>query len=250
VSAKIADNACVFAALDFDLTTLGRFHDAVDGALARIGPKGMFASPVQYILRLPEGHGLLGIGLKRLFWQFLGLSQWRDNLAEYVDISNMAVEKLGVRKFGRVGFKIMAFIPLGMTHAEMSRLMFGSYLAEHDDLAPVLGEIEDPYVQFHGKRADLDYSLTLTAMTKANITSTFGQIPNIANFLEDKYLDDSLREFHDRISAQEAFFFDVDFSQSDVPSQNLAKFLSSSITEAELLTEACVGHLQAKPLKK
>ncbi len=247
---EIQDRVCVFAAIDYDMVPIGRVHNAVEGILKRIKPKKMAASPIHCLFRLAEQHGLLSLSVKRLNWEFLGLSHWKDHLEEYVSISNAALETLGVQKFSRIGFKVMAFLRLGMTHAEMSRLMFGTFLPEQEDLAPVLDQAEDPLVQFHGKRADLDYLLTLTAMTKAEITNTFHQIPEIAHFLDDKYLDDSLRVFHDRISTEECFFFDVDFFRTNAPSRDLSGFFSSSMAEADSLARVCVDHLRAKPSRK
>jgi hypothetical protein len=247
---QFPDRACVFAAVDYDLVPFGRVQLATDAVLPLIKPKGITVSPIHGLFRLPDRHCLFTIGVKRISWQLLGLSHWKTHLDEYLDISLLALDKLEVRQFSRVGFKVMVFLPIGMTHAEMSQLMFGSFLADREDLTHVFDQVEDPLVQLHGKRADLDYALTLTAMTKADITTTFRQIPNIDSFLEDRHLDDSLRTFHDRISTNEVFFFDVDFSQTDVPAPKLSAFLSSAMSEADSLSTACVHRLQTKPLKK
>lgn len=243
---KIADRVCTFAAVDFDMVPLARVDRAVESIFERIKAKTMIANPVQYLFRLKEEQCLFTIGVKRLSWETLNLSDWKTHFTDYVSISNTVLDILQVDKFARIGFKVMAFIPLGMTHAEMSRLMFGSFLPKQEDLAPVLGETEDPVVQFHGKCGDLQYHLALTAMNKSNITNVFRQLPNIAHFADDQYLDDNLRTYHDRISADECFHFDVDFSETDVPSRRLSDFLKSSLAEAESLANNCVDFLQAK----
>jgi hypothetical protein len=247
---EIADRVCVFAAFDFDLVPMGRVDTAFEAIYDRVKPTWMAASPVHYLLRLPERHCLLDLGVKRLSWSLLGLTHWMNHLEDYVNISKYAIEKLRVENIKRIGFKVLSFIPLNMNREEMSRLMFGTFLADRDSLVPVLDNPDDPFVQFHGKKGNLDYVLTLTAMSKADIINTIRNIPNFAHFREDKYPEDNLRSFHSIITSQECFYFDVDFSRTDRPPSDLNEFLPFSLKEAESLAKACVDYLQAKPLKQ
>ena len=248
--AKNAGRMCVFAAVDFDMVPFGRVLDAVDGLLGRIKATAITASPVHCLFRMPQEHCLLTIGVKRLSWQSLGFSYWQEHLEEILNTSAIALDKLGVKEFARMGFKVMAFLPLGMSHAEMARLMFGSYLAEQENLASALGNLDDPFVQFNGKRNNHDYVLAMTAMTKADITNAFRQIPKYWAFLGGYIPRRHLRKFHDHISTEECFYFDADFFRTVVPSRQLSDFLSSAIVEVESLANACVDHLRAKPVKR
>lgn len=245
--ASHADRTCVFAAIDFDLVPVGRVHRALEAVFDRVKPTWMAAGPFHYALRMSEGNCLLNIGAKRLAWSLLGSKYWSDNLADLLSITRAAIDQLGVTKFKRTGFKVIAFIPLGMTREEISRLMFGSFVADYDALSEIFGNTDDPWVQFKGTRERLDYTLTLTAMSKADVSNTLRSIPDISHFRDETGFDDSVRNLHNLISAQECFSFDVDFSQTDLLPAELSKFMSSALNEADTLAKACVDHLRAKP---
>jgi hypothetical protein len=64
-----------------------------------------------------------------------------------------------------MGFKAVAFLPLGMTHAEMCDLLFGSFLLPASDLQDIANEPEDALVQIHSSYKNMKTVLVVAPMT-------------------------------------------------------------------------------------
>jgi len=247
MSASCPDStSTLFTAFEYAFVSPQRLQAGVDSIFERLAPNNMAPGAAQCVFNLAD-NCLFTASVSQLTWQTLSLSHWKEHEADYIDISSLITGQLGVKKFKRAILKIVAYIPTGMTHAEMSRLMFGSYAVPRDALAPIFGDVDDPVVKFCGKRGGLDYRITLTAMTKADITLTFWHTPNIDLFRSDRTQNDPAREQCNRISANDAFCIDVDFLQAYFPQQQLKGFLTSARSEAESLIAGSVDYLRAQP---
>jgi hypothetical protein len=187
---------------------------------------------------------------QRIQWQTLELSVWQEKRENWIAVTETALKALGVDSLKRIGFKVVSFIPLQMSHAEMSQLMFGSYLMPSAELEQVFAEPTDPLLQVTGKQAGLDYQLVLTPTNRRQTSEGFLSMPNLELLLENRFLDTGVKEFHDRVTDDDSLLFDIDLSKKDVPTSVMKEFATESLATADKIADACVSRLLAKPLGK
>ena len=248
--AKNADRTCTYFAIDYEPLVGPKLGELAGQICAKYKPDNLgMAIPTAYSFGWPGKKSLLTMGVKRIAWQSLGLSQWQERLKDDGAMFRSSIEVLGVKEIKRIGFKVTAFLPLQMSHAELCNLMFGSFMAPLEELETVLGHPKDPLFHVEGEYDGFEYLLDLTAVSKAQITQAFHSIPNLDHFVSDKFLDCSLRDFHDRIAASDCVSFDIDLFQKNVAAASLETFLKSSFSKAEEMADKCVRRLQCKPLK-
>jgi len=161
-----------------------------------------------------------------------------------------AFAALDVSTVHRAGFKVVAYLPLQMNHAEASDLMFGSFLAEKDMLSLVLGERLDPLVLIEAEFSGFKYVLQLTALTPEQASRTFLGLANLDKFVDQRLIDTSVKEFHDRIAHADCMLFDLDLFQNEVPAAKLREFAKSALDCAETIAENCMRHLCSQPGKR
>lgn len=248
---KHPNHVCTFFAADFQPHFGMKMAEAADKIYAERKPQHVVASaPSQYIFRWPDDRDLMVLNFQRVFWQTLGFLPWRDRVSEHVALTKIALQAVGVDKLERIGFKVQAYLPLDMSHAELSQLMFGSFLVSTDELEDVCGEASDPLVQIQGKRDDFEYTLILSGMNEEQISTGFLKTNNLDYFSNDKFLDTTVKEFHDNLTRSSCFYLDIDLFHSNVDVDTLETFIRESLTAAEQLAEACVQQLRSQPIKR
>jgi len=244
VLADYSNRAVGYFAVDYDhqFQFAHKLADAAQALYARLKPVHLGVGPDLYIMRDPPRRLLAHIGSKKLYFQTLGSYQWTEFLTDIIASAKAGIETLGVRLFQRIGFRISAFLPLKMTHAEICDLAFGGYLVPKQDLADVAGPIDDLLVQLYGTRRSLKTRLSIAPQTAAQASASFLVDGNLEAVLEHKWLDPGLREFHERIAA-DSLWVDIDLYQTEKDSSLLEAFLEEAVPEAMRIIDAAVARL-------
>ncbi len=246
---KYSNHVCTFFAADFEPHFGTNLAKAADEIFTTSEPKTAHASPLShYIFQWPDERELMVLGFRRIFWQTLGFSPWRDRVSEHLSLTKTALKAVGVKEFKRIGFKVQAYLPLDMSHAELSQLMFGSFLAPAEELQEVCSEAADPLVHIEGKTNGFQYVLVLSGMNEEQISGAFLKTGNLDHFRKDKFLDTTVKEFHDNLTRSDCFYFDIDLFQRDVGVDALDTFVKESLAAAEQLANTCVQRLRSQPI--
>lgn len=246
---KHADRVCTFFAADFEPHFGVKLAEAADRICAEREPQHAFPpAPSQYVFGWPDDRDLLILRFQRVFWQTLGFLPWRDRVDEHIALTKIALSAVGVEELKRIGFKVQAYLPLDMSHAEISQLMFGSFLAPTDEFHSVCGEPEDPLVQIQGKKDDFEYTLVLCGMNEEQISGGFLNTNNLDHFRNDKFLDTTVKDFHEKLTRSACFYLDIDLFQRNVGADTLDTFVKESLTTTEQLANACVQRLCSQPI--
>jgi len=245
---KHHSRVCTFFAADFD----PRFGPEVSSAASRIyeehrPPKYRATMPSLFQFAWPETRNLLVVTHSRVAWQTLGLRAWNDSLQEHLSVVTMGLQTMHVSAFKRIGFKIVAYLPLSMSHAEMCKLMFGAFVLPEEDFQQVSKGGRDPLLHMEGESGGLEYLLIVTSLSKAQASKHFFSFPNLDLFLAEMYLDVGLKDFHDRVTESDCFLVDIDLFRTNVGIDCLEGFVKEALGTAEAVTDACVRRLLSKP---
>lgn len=247
---KHADRVCTFFAVDFEPHLGAKLGTVAEQIHAERKPaKTSIAAPVSYTFAWPDDRILMILGFQRIAWQTLGLSAWGEKLEEHASVMKSALNALEVEKFNRIGFKVEGYLPLGMSHAELSQLMFGSFLVPAEELHDVCEEVDDPLVRMEGKRNGLQCLVTLCAMNTEQVSRQFLHVNNLEHFIQHKLLDTTVKDFHDGITRDDCFYFDIDLFDRDVSADTLDSFMKTSLATCEEIANASVRRLQSQPVK-
>lgn len=245
------NRTCVYFAVDFAPVLGVRFSNALDEAFRKLNPPAFTAKASQSCLfRWPDERRIMIMTPQRLAWQTLGLPCWLDHVEEHVATCKDALATMETTECKRAGFKVEAYLPLGMSFAEMGQLMFGSFAAPLEALEAQCGRLSDPLVRVAGSVDDIGYVLVVTAMNEEHIKTTLLAHPNLELFLENKLLDTGIKDFYETIGRTDCLYVDVDLSRNDVSTETIGDFLSSAFSRSEQITEACVRHLRSQPLQE
>src|SRR5262249_3289808 len=159
---------------------------------------------------------------------FLGLSHLNTQRDHYSDLARIALDKMAVKKLSRIGMKFQVFLQLKMTHPELFKLMFGTFLTTQQDIERLCGKVDDGLVQLHGTRGGLKLILIVAPVTVEQATNWFMAIPNLEHFLEPKLIDTGVKDFKDRVS-EESLLLDIDLFRMNADLADIPFFLSNSL---------------------
>lgn len=245
---KHSDRICTYFKVDYEPQLGTRLAEAGDTIYKEFSPPqfGLGAAS-NHVFSWPSERYFLALSFQSIAWQGLGLSHWADNREKHVKSIRTALDTLGVVKLKRIGFKVSAYLPLEMSHQELCDLMFGSFLAPADEWSDMWGDSVDPWLSLEGERNGLKYVTTVSPMNTQQIKSVFRQNKNLERFVEDKFLDTGVKDFQNRITANDCLFFDIDLSQTDVDVNVLDSLTRDSLTQAEQVAEWCVRRLRSQP---
>jgi len=198
-----------------------------------------------YLLRHISRRFLFILEFRRICTQTLGLDDWQNNLSQNTHLIKTALEKAGVTKLKRLGFKTTAYLPQGaMSHAEICALMFGSFLAPATEIESLTGKPTDVLLHLYGKHKNMNLQLNLNPMTAAQVATSFMETPNLEQFVEAQLLDPGIREFKATVSV-DCLCVEVDLHRKDVNVGDVALFLKESLDGTHTLTESAVHTLQS-----
>ncbi|MBC8872219.1 MAG: hypothetical protein H8E44_22535 [Planctomycetes bacterium] len=243
-------NRCrTYFAADFDAQVGSQFADLANEIRRKYEPDKVQLGPHNYLFSWPSKRVLLVMNPWRMALQTLGLAAWKKKLSDHETMIRFSLDRLGIHKLKRIGFKVTAEIPLSMSHAEMCDLMFGSFVVPKERLEKVCGNPVDPLVHIEGENGDMQYILVVSSLTPEQVTKDLRTTPNLDLFLEDKYLDKGVREFLERIRQEDCFHYDIDLFRRDMDASNVKDFVQSSMEKAEQIAEACVRNLKSLPIE-
>ena len=179
---KYATRSLTFFAVEFEPLWGLSLGQAVEEVRNVYHPPLIAQSANSFALRWPEDRGVLVISNNRVQVQTLGLNKWEDRAEDWVAMVISVLNALKVEKAAWAGFRVIAYIPLEMSHAEMSRLMFGSFLMPVEEFQQVFDDPDDPVVQIKGKRGSLECQVVVTAANRLQITEGFSAASEFGRF--------------------------------------------------------------------
>ena len=236
---KYASRAIVFFAADFEPVLGPGPASAAEELRKAYHPTGLAVSANAIGLRWPAG-----ARVPRSFQQPRpnpdpGAGHLEEGAGQWISMVQKVLDVLESEKVKQVGIRIVVHIPLDMSHAEMARLMFGSFLVPIEEFEQVIDDPGDPLLQINGRRGPLECQIILTAANKTQISQGVLQVPNMEAFLSERFLDTGVKDFHDRISSSDSLVFDVNLSRKGVMSSDLGGFPEECLRAADAIGEAC-----------
>ena len=230
-----------------------RFHQMLTEEAAfvqsKIKAKYWTYGPEVYILRDTEKRYFVALGNRALQFTGLGLSTWIAGRTEYARMFVHSLKAIGVEKLIKASFKTTAFLPIDMSFAEISTLVFGSFLVEATELEPILGKATDAWAQIHSTYKGLKTVTTIAPQNVDQVSQTFMGIPNIEHLLEPKMYDTGLKEFRDRI-AIDCLMVETELSIENAQIDAIDEFTKKSLDAADEIAAAAVARLRKIPAKK
>mgnify|MGYP001148488107 CR=1 FL=1 len=201
-------------------------------------------APDKYFIRNVEKRYIISFELNRLGFFGLGLDVLRQEHAKLADIFVMAFEVMGVATVKRSGLRVTAFIPVDMSHHEICKLMFGSFLQDEKTYEPLCGSPKDVLIQVHGTQRELDTKTIIAAMTGEQVGSHIASLSNLEMLVEPRLYDEALIHFRSR-AMQDCLFIDNDLSRDDRTPTSIPEFLSRALSVSEYMAETSVYRLKA-----
>lgn len=207
-----------------------------------------FVPLVQYKMVGKDGRRIFTLTHNRAAWGTLGFDAWTGNQEACISIITEIRNELGVEIYNRLGFKVVAYMNLEMSHDEMCDLMFESFLLSKRDLNGVFGEARDPLIQIEGNYEEFDYVAIVAPMNREQMSKSMMSLPNISDFRAEKNarLDSGVMTFHDEVVRHDSLVFDVDFFQRDVAVSRLRQFARESSSAAQAMSQSCVDRFLSR----
>jgi hypothetical protein len=248
---KYPDRVFVNFGLDFEaqIGYARKLSEAAEAVQGRLAIKKWSYTTERYVLRVVEKRYYLSLDFARFGFTGLGLDAWMSGLNDHVALFRLGLEKMGVQKLKRAGFKAQAFIPLDMTHAETCELMFGSFLVEAKELESICGKPEDLLVQLHGNYKGLKTQTIIAPVNAEQSAQSFIANGNLELLIEPRLFDTGLKDFRDRI-AKDCLLVDSDLSRTDVTPDAIQAFAKDSLEAAGQIAEATVYRLKRMLTKR
>jgi len=202
-----------------------------------------------YFFRVPAKRLFFTVEWQRFYAQSIGVLAWQSNLNEYGALFKTVVEKIGAKTLKRIGFKVQAFLPTGMSHAEMVDVMYGSFLPPAKEFESLCEKPEDALVQIHGTQGNMKLQLIVAPMNEEQAGLQVGMIPNLEHFLEPKFFDTGLKEFRDRVVGN-CLLVDMDLYRQNIDYGELPSFVKESFAAADRVATATVLRLKSLRSKR
>ena len=179
---KFPDRAFTFFAIDYDLQLGKRLDCAVDSITDAFLPKRVGLGAQVFDFQWPEKGFHAVLSPKRIAIETLGLDAWTSNRAEHLRLVKSALQELKLTSLKRIGFKVLGYLPLGISHSEMIDLMFGSFLMPRELLSPIIDGTLDPLIHFESKDGELKYTLDISAMSAEQAANSVLAMPNADHY--------------------------------------------------------------------
>ncbi len=241
------DRVCAFFAVDYDWRLGARLSAAVDAVCRKREPARVAMGSSVHDFQWPDARQRLLVTPTRIGVETLGLAAWLNDVDLHLAVVNEALRALEISVLKRVGFKVIAFLPLQMTQAEAIDLMFGSFLAGRELLSSVFGPRVDPLLHVEAELSGFKYALDLTTVNTEQASRWFLSLPNLDKMTSHRVLDPGIRAFHDRVAQDDSFLFDIDAWKNDFEPSKLKEFATSAFDTADELAKKCLQHLRSQP---
>jgi hypothetical protein len=241
------DRICTYFAIDFEgtLATQKRLPDAAGLVQTTLSlPSFSITTAGGYVFRASANRHFYSIELNRFYSQTLGLHPWSEKLDEKASLARGVMERLELRSAKRIGFKVTAFLPLGMNHDEIVELMFGSFLLPAGELRDVVESPNDVSVQLHGRYGRMKTILVVAPQTAEQASQQIAAISGMEMFNEPRLFSTNVKDFRDKAAAP-CLCVDVDLFRTDVPDSEVSSFVRESFDGAERIVEKTVQRLKS-----
>jgi hypothetical protein len=238
------DRVCAFCMAEYDpkISHLRKHHAAIEAAQHHFDASDWRIGPGSAVLQNHGANAIFVLDLRKVLFQSLGMDKWnKDGLVSaLVD----ALRELGVESLQKVTFETMALFPTGMSHAEMVALLPGSFLAAKEGLNAVIGDLDDAFVQLHGRHDGMSLILKVAPMTPQDAESTIMSIGNISLFVKTALLDRRVSEFRDKIVG-DSLLIQVDLFRENLKREELRGFVNHAVAGVEAVSDAALKHLKS-----
>jgi hypothetical protein len=188
------------------------------------------------------------INHNKIAWHSLGLKAWRDRLPACSDAVALALDTLGVTTLKRIGFKLVAFRPQAMSHAELGDLFFDSFVGSRDRWTQVIDRPNDPMIQMSGERDSFKVVLHVSAMNCEQAQASFIAMPGLDAFDYPRLASSRIERFYDRLGEGAFLWVDVDLFHEQSAASEAREFIEKSLSAAVETIEKAWRTLQSKPI--
>jgi|SRR5271157_3757437 len=173
------------------------------------------------------------------YCQTLGLDPWLVNLEDHLEVMAIASRKMEVTRIKRFGFQVSIQLPLGMAHAEICDLMFGSYVVERQELLSTFGKVDDVLLQLFGYYKEIRSQTIIAPQTAEQSSKHFLSTANLDLFVEEKYTDTCIKEQLERVS-HDCLSLTIEMTKEDVPANSLPSLVHDCYEGVENIAEGVV----------
>jgi len=241
-----SDRVLTHTAFDFEpsLEYMSKTAHAAAVINGRLKSTNWAVAQSAFLLRYTKERILVNCHAARFATQSLGLESWYQKHQDFGDALREGLSSIGVANIKRAGFKVQAFIPVKLSQAEIVDLLLRNFLVQAKFFAPICESPSDVLFQVHGQVDGLKVIVIISGMSADQAKQQFAQVPNLEQFLTEKYLDTALVDFARRIN-DDCLYVDVDaFSDEEgMRIDTICPFLQNSFGVAEKVTEAVVSRI-------
>ena len=232
--------AIVLANFEPQISFLKRIPNAAEAVMKRIKAPHWGMSPDnRFLIRETTKKFIYVIDFQSFFCQTLGLDPWIENIDDHIESMSIAFNKMDVTRLKSVAFVVAAWIPLGMSHAEICDLVFGSLMVNRSELASTYGNLGDVLLQLHGTLNGFQTRTIIAPQTVEQAGAAFLATNHLDSLLEPRLLDTSVKDFHDQIS-HECLFMSIELKSTDFPVSSIGTFVRDAMEAAERIAEETV----------
>ena len=249
MSLNYENQSLVFFAVDYR-TDLGlRLPAAANDLYNLVKPDDVrFHVGLNYTFQWFGKKKIFVVSHNRITSQTIGVATWKQESDNFISMTTSTLKKLEVTELKRIGFKLIAFVPQTMSHAELSDLFFGSFLAPMDEWDGVCQKPNDPFLQLGGERNGMKFLASLTAQTQDQIRSSIQASQNFDHFSKPQQIEPSILEFVVQASNNPCLMLDIDLFREDGTIDDVGQFGKQALKNAEEIVRSCVAKLQSKEI--
>jgi|SRR5271166_5170889 len=201
-------------------------------------------NPSQYIIRDTNNTCYYALSHSRFHFHALGSSYWLENQEAQCNLMREALKIMQVDTVKRAGLDISAWCVIGMSHKEISTLMFGSILRDIKEFEPIFGVPDDNQVVIYGSYKNTKSRVMLTPQTEKQASESVLNIANVNLFIENIYRPDVFNRFQERTS-KDCLHIESDFWWEEIPSGDLRQFMREAIEGIERAVHGSIRKIKS-----
>jgi hypothetical protein len=246
------DRVLVYFAADFkpSVVSVSKLNNAAAAIQHMLGFPEWNLDNNGWRLRDPPNRRFFELNPSRLFFRSLGFDVWQDSIDRTAAATMAALSAMDIDTVRRYGFRTVSYVPVGMSHREISLLMFGTFVADEEKLGGLVDAPNDPVLQVEGKCKAGAVRLIVTSEKSENVAVSFLESGGLQHFTRNPLLDSQVRDFHERLKTADCLVVDADVGRQDAPVSVLTDFLKAATEEIGRITRNCVDTLKQLPVKR
>jgi len=241
VLSKHAETGLVFFLAHFEpqITYARKLPRVVEAVQKELKAPHWQSSAERYIIRETQKKFFYHFDHQLFGCQTLGVDPWLSHFPKHMEMLGTAFNRMEVPRLRAISLRFVLQLPLGMSHPEMCEILLDSYFADRAALELVHGKLDDALVQIEGVHKEIRSSTVIVPQTAKQSQDSFLKNANLELFVEPKYIDPCIREFHERISV-ESLQLTIELTKADVPTSDLSRVLETGIQWAERIADGTV----------